>query len=424
MKQRLCAWGQAALALPLSLALTATAWAGATDAERIAELERKLEALTQRLLQVEGGNAVTPALPDRPPAAAAPEPSSAPPPPPLARPAESGIPIRAFVDVGFASDTPDPTGRKGGFTVGNVNLYMTPSFGEHIKSIVELVFEQDEHGGLVVDLERVQLGYTASDALTLWAGRYHTPFGHWNAAFHHGAQIQTSVSRPRFLGFEDQGGILPVHAVGLLGSGGAATFGGRSKYDVYVANGTPIVDGDLTISGFKDDDRPKMLGANLRHEFDGGLKGLTLGLHALTSQVGAYDATGALTGRTRFNAGGAFAVFDDRGWEWLAEYYVFRNQDLTGATGTHASWAGYAQLGHSFDTLTPYVRFEKAALDQDDPYFANLRSGRSYRRQSVGLRYDLNPTTALKLEFGRTTEEQAGAGLTTHSVRGQVAVRF
>ena len=421
MNQRLCAWGQAALALPLSLALTAAAWAGATDAERIAELERKLEALTQRLLQVEGGNAVTTPLPDRPPAAAAPEPSPVPS-LPMARPAESGIPIRAFVDLGFASDTPDPTGRKGGFTVGNVNLYMTPSFGERIKSIVELVFEQDERGGLVVDLERVQLGYTASDALTLWAGRYHTPFGHWNAAFHHGAQIQTSVSRPRFLGFEDQGGILPVHAVGLLVSGGAATFGGRSKYDLYIANGTPIVDGTLTISGFKDDDHSKMLGANLRHEFDGGLTGLTLGLHALSSQVGAYDAAGALTGRTRFNAGGAFAAFDDRGWEVLGEYYAFRNQDLTGATGTHASWAGYAQLGHTFaDTLTPYVRFEKAALNQDDPYFANLLSGRSYRRQSVGLRYDLNPTTALKLEFGRT---QADDGLKSSAVRGQVAVRF
>ena len=415
-----------ALALTLGLAFVCSAVAAPSDAERIADLERKLELLTQRLNQVETGNpARTGAPAPQAPAPATPVAAPAPPAALLPRPAETGIPIRAFIDVGFARDSPDPAGRKGGFTVGNVNLYMTPSLGERVKSIVELVFEQGEDGRLVVDLERVQLGYAFSDALTAWAGRFHTPFGYWNAAFHHGAQIQTSVLRPRFLAFEDQGGILPVHSVGLLGSGSVPLAGGRTKYDLFVANGTPIEDGVLTVSGFKDDDRQKLFGANLRHEFGGGLQGLTLGVHALSSQVGSYDAGGALRGRTRLNLGGAFVVFERQPWELIGEYYGFRNRDLSSGTGTHTSWAAFGQLGYTLgDVLTFYGRVEKAALNQNDRYFSTMGSGRSYRRESVGTRYDLNPSTALKLEFGRTTEERASVDLRWNGIRGQFAVRF
>ena len=53
-----------------------------------------------------------------------------------------------------------------------------------------------------------------------------------------------------------------------------------------------------------------------------------------------------------------------------------------------------------------------------------MQSGRSYRRASAGLRYDLNPTTALKLEVARTSESQATLESRTTSLRSQVAVRF
>ena len=68
-------------------------------------------------------------------------------------------------------------------------------------------------------MERAQLGYSFSDALTFWVGRFHTPYGYWNTAFHHGAQIQTSVTRPLFIDFEDKGGILRAHSLGLLAHG-------------------------------------------------------------------------------------------------------------------------------------------------------------------------------------------------------------
>ena len=413
----------------MTLACGLAGWGPATaqsaEAQRIAELERKLELLTQRLAQIEGTRPhVAAEAVESPRTAALPLAAV----PTLAlptRPTDAGIPIRAFIDVGYAQDSPDRTGRRGGFSLGSVNLYMTPAIGERIKSIVELVFEQDKRGALMIDLERAQLGYTFSDALTLWGGRFHTPFGYWNAAFHHGAQIQTSVLRPRFLAFEDQGGILPSHSVGLLGSGAVALASGRLKYDLYVANGSPIIDGTLFAAGFKDDDGNKMVGGNLRHEFGGALDGLTLGVFGLGTQVASYDAGSVLTARTRLGVGGVFATFERDRWELLGEYYAFRNRDLAANGTSHSSWAGYAQAGYRFDNaFTVYGRAEKAALDQLDPYFAAMDSGRSYRRQSIGLRYELNPTTALKFEVARTSETQGQAELNSTGLRSQLAVRF
>ena len=41
--------------------------------------------------------------------------------------------------------------------------------------------------------------------------------GYWNNAFHHGRWLQITVDRPEILKFEDEGGLLPVHLVGVTG---------------------------------------------------------------------------------------------------------------------------------------------------------------------------------------------------------------
>ena len=68
---------------------------------------------------------------------------------------------------------------------------------------------------VVVDVERLQIAYRWSDALRLTAGRGHTALGYWNESYHHGKLLQPTVERPEVLKFEDDGGILPVHFVGL-----------------------------------------------------------------------------------------------------------------------------------------------------------------------------------------------------------------
>jgi hypothetical protein len=428
------------LSLAMVQLLSASACA-ADELQRIEQLEKKLaqslaliEQLSARLNQVERAT---------PPAVAATEASdktaaqaeridrleqS------LVRVSESsaksrdlGVPLHGFADVGYVRASKAINGRRSGFALGNFDLYITPEIGDRVRSIVELVFEYGpESTGVATDLERLQFGYTFSDAATLWAGRFHTPYGYWNTAFHHGQQIQTAASRPRFIEFEDRGGILPAHAVGMLASGSVRAGAGRLGYDAYLANGNRVLDGVLDFNASKDDNGSKLIGGNLRYAFGGRLEGLTLGLHGFTQKVAEYDGDNVALNNTKVNMTGAYAVFDRDDWEVIGEYYRFRNRDLSGGTGSHSSWAGFGQAGYTLaGRWTPYLRVEKAVLDQADSYFASQESGRSYTRSAVGLRYDLNPTTAIKLEIDQTRQQQRDASvLKINETRLQFAVRF
>jgi hypothetical protein len=343
-----------------------------------------------------------------------------------ARTRDLGIPLHGFADVGYFKPALPIPGRKAGFTLGNVDLYMTPEFGERVRSIIELVFEYGPEGGVATDLERLQFGYTFSDALTLWVGRFHTPYGYWNAAFHHGQQIQTAATRPRMVEFEDRGGILPAHSVGLLASGSSRVGSGRLQYDAYLANGDSVQASVLDLNAGTDDNVNKLVGGNVRYSLGGPLEGLTLGLHGFRQRVTAYDADNVTLGSTRVNMFGGFAVYDHNDWEVIGEYYRFHNTDLSAGTGSHSSWAGFLQAGYTVGgKWTPYARVERAELDQGDTYFAAQESGRSYARGVLGVRYELNASSALKLELDRMRQDQPdGTVQKGTGARLQFAVRF
>ena len=422
------------------LAVVPAGIARADDAgeQRLRELERKLEQslqvidkLNRRVEELER------AARQRPPTAAA---------PPAAQDARiealeknvaqmaaphaehgmggEGVAVHGFADVGYEySSMPRADGRRAGFTLGNLDFFLTPNFGR-VKMLAELNFEVDEGGGLATDLERLQIGYVFNDAFTLWAGRFHTPYGYWNTAFHHGAQIQ-AVTRPRFVDFEDKGGILPAHTVGLWANGRVKAGDGRWQYDAYIGNGSRITGGVLDFNAHRDDNTNKGVGGNVGYQFGGALDGLLVGGHALREEVDTYDDLGTAVARTRMAFGGGYFYYDNGAWEGIGEYYRFRNKDLAPGGSTYASWAAFLQVGRTFNEIwTPYYRWERAVLDPNDPYFASQESGRSYLRHVLGVRYALNTNTALKFEANRTREAVMGEDRWYTEMRAQFAVRF
>lgn len=247
--------------------------------------------------------------------------------------ANLGVPLHGFMDVGYTySGQPVTDDRHSGFALGNLDFYLTPEISSRVKSLIELVFEWDSQGSLGTDLERLQIGYTFNDSLTGWAGRFHTPYGYWNTAFHHGAQIQTSITRPRFLEFEDKGGILPAHSVGLWGTGKWNVGPGKIVYDAYVVNGDRVVDGELDCQAELDTNSNKGVGGKAGYEFSGALSGLTLGVHGLTQTVNIYTA-GTRTGVSKLNVLGLYGVYDTDDWEILTEYYNFHDRNEQGGVG-------------------------------------------------------------------------------------------
>lgn len=337
-----------------------------------------------------------------------------------------GLAMHGFADVGYGSSGRSTTDtRHSGFALGNLDFYLTPEFGDRVKSLIELTFEFNQFDGtLGTDIERMQIGYTLSDAMTIWAGRFHTPYGYWNTAFHHGAQIQTTVMRPRMIAFEDSGGFMPSHTVGLWLTGQNKMGDGKVEYDAYFGNGQRDLNGVLDFNAVKDDNGNKIVGGSLRYKFGGSAEGLVLGTHAFSERVNAY-ADGNFINSAKVNVWGLYGFYDADDWEIISEYYRFNNTNESGVNSgsSHKSTAGFLQVGKNINGYTPYFRYEKADLDQSDYYFGTLNSGRSYQREVIGLRYDLSPKAAVKVEFNRTDETRDG-GEKYNEGYLQYAVRF
>jgi len=349
-----------------------------------------------------------------------------------------GVPLHGFADAGYAAHSKESTDPKG-FNVGSLDFYLTPQFDNNVKGLVEIIFETTSAGEVATDLERLQMGYTFSDNATLWGGRFHTPYGYWNTGFHHGAQIQTAILRPRFLDFEDKGGILPAHMVGLMANGKIRAGDGKFTYDVFAGNGPKVamVDpaalpsatnlGTLSINTAGDNNHQAMVGFNLGYEFSGMADGLRLAVHALRGDVDDdFDGTAVQPNKTEVSMTGGSIVYLGNDWEVLGEYYRFSNKDKSSGSGSHNSWADYLQVGRTIGAVTPYLRAEKTKLDQLDKYFSMQESGQSYTRQALGLKYDLNPKASLKFELlnSKFAAESARLASSYRSLLAQYAFRF
>lgn len=342
-----------------------------------------------------------------------------------------GLEIHGFADTYYTSTNEQnaPSGNSG-FKLGNLDLYIAPNFNDNIRAIMEDVVEFDDwyppgsnNGQPSIDIERLQVGYLVSDDLTIWMGRFHTPYGYWNTAYHHGAQLQPTVMRPQFVAFEDHGGVLPAHTDGIWATGHHDTGPGRVTYDVYFGNGQRILDGALDMQNEGNVDAHTETGTRLGYEFRGGpLDTLWVGFHAFQEQVNNYES-GVLTARTNVKMSGGFVHWTPGDWELIGEYYTFENRIHDAPGPSHSSGAWYAEADYTFyGRITPLVRVEQTSLSQDDGYFQYLQGGKSYTRDLVGLRYDLTPQTALKMDADHTTTRDGGPSY--HEMHFQVAFRF
>jgi hypothetical protein len=343
-----------------------------------------------------------------------------------------GLSVHGFADTYYTStgQKNSPSGNTG-FKLGNLDLYLAPSLTDHVLALMEDVVEFDDwappgtyNGQPSVDIERLQLGYIVSDELTLWIGRFHTPYGYWNTAYHHGAELQPTVMRPQFVAFEDHGGVLPAHMDGIWATGHDNVGPGRITYDAYFGNGQRILDGALDMQNEGNSDSHTAAGARLGYEFRGGaLDSLWVGVHALEEQVDNF-ASGVITARTDVKLFGGFFHWTPGDWELMGEYYDFDNRAHDALGPSHSSTAWYAEADYTlYGRITPLARVERDLLSQHDGYFQYLLGGQSYTRNLIGVRYELTPQTALKFDANHTDATRNG-GQAYKEMHFQVAVRF
>ncbi len=301
--------------------------------------------------------------------------------------------LQGFADVTYLASSHRPSGEpSSSFVLGDFDLYMTARLTDRFSFLAETVFEAEPHS-TAVEVERLQGTYVFSDAVRATLGRIHTPLGYWNTAYHHGKWLQPTIERPFAVAFEDDGGILPSHSVGVSLDGRLPGSRVDFTYDVGVANGRAARADEVANL---DDNSEKAVYGRL---------GAALGSIPLRFGVsGFYDQIPRDTERGRGHeigeaVAGAHAVFDDTRLLVLAEYFHVHHDQPRGPDADTDAW--YAYAGYRRDRWTPYAMAEGLAIDADDPYYE--RTGHR-RRYTFGLRIDVLPMANVKIEYRRLDE--------------------
>jgi hypothetical protein len=320
---------------------------------------------------------------------------------------DSGLPIHGFADVNVGNHNLYFPYAKG-TNVGSLDFYLAPRLGDRVVSLAELIFETGPDGHVGTDLERFQIGYQFNDQATVWVGRFHTPYGYVNTALHHGVWLADALRRPKFVNFEDKGGVMPSHTVGVWVTGAQREGDGKFLYDFYVGNGQQIQGGTLDMQTGGNEHGAAIAGTRLSYQFAGAADGLLVGVNGFTDKVNDDRATNPAL--IRLNMVGAYAVYDTDIWEHIIEAYSFHDKNLNGPPGTHRSEAWFAQFAYRAPWGVPYIRYERAMLDQTDAYFNEQTFGASYYRSALGVRFDINAKSSVKFEVAHTrnTDDRPG----------------
>lgn len=246
------------------------------------------------------------------------------PPPEAAEAAGPRLTLRGFSNVDFAVHE---EGLSDTYALGQFDTFMTSALSEKVSVLAEIVFEFGEDNTAVLDVERVQIKWAPSDLFNLTAGRMHTPLGYWNQTFHHGAWFQTTAGRPEMYLFEDDGGILPVHEVGVQAAGTWQTPAAAVKYSVSLVNGRGRIPDEILNVQDASDGKAVNLLVGLA---PAAVPGLELGANAYLDTIPPAGETDSIRERIL----GGYLVYLQHGVELLAEASHIRHRVAGGEFGT------------------------------------------------------------------------------------------
>ena len=308
--------------------------------------------------------------------------------------------VRGFGDLGYtAVNTAAGTN---GFGFGQLDIFATAKLSSKLGVLVETVLEADQATNQIgIDIERLLLQYRQSDFFNLDVGRYHQSIGYYNTAYHHGRWFQTTVGRPFMFLFEDEGGLLPIHNVGVSASGRLPSGPLGLHYVFEAGNGRAYrtIDADPVQNS---------------HDENNG-KSVNLALFARPQSWPGWELGGSVY-RDRLTPLGqspirqyiysGHAVYIKDRVEFLNEGIWMRHarQSDAGRQEIRSSVpAFYTQFAYRVaPSWRPYLRYEYMNAAASDP-IARAALGTSGWRQdmTVGVRFDAAEFMAIKFQLER-----------------------
>ena len=306
--------------------------------------------------------------------------------------------IAGFSDLNFAAT--DKPGSRSGFSEGQFVLHLSSALSSKVSYFGELsLTARPDAGtgtppatGFNVEVERSIIQFQQNDYFKASFGRYHTPINYWNETFHHGAWLQTTISRPEMVQFG--GSFIPIHFVGALVEGAAPASGLNVNYNFGLGNGRSGVINRAGDWGDINNNRAWLVNLFSRPS---ALYGLQFGGSVYRDLIAPV---GALAG-TAFHEWieSAHVVWNKENPELIAEFANVTHQQVGGSL-TSNSQAWYVQTAYRLPgparLWKPYYRFEYIHIPGSDKLFKAVPS---LAGSTVGVRYDISSFAALKFEW-------------------------
>ena len=320
--------------------------------------------------------------------------------------AHGDIAVSMYGDVdGVLKTTGTRAGTEDGFSAAKLDLFATTTVDRWL-FLAETMFEAGDENSFALDVERVEIGYLYRNWLRVLVGRFHSAIGYYNDAFHHGTYFMVPAERPTMVEFEDGGGLIPAHNVGIHVDGRFAIGDDHVHYDVELANGRAA--DPLEIQNNHDTNRPKSVNLRLRYEPAGSLDGLVVGANLYFDGIPGGPPptdTGEVTavghGRLHEWIVGAHAAYFEHDLHFVTEAVMVQHTELE--TGARVrTYAAFGEVGRAFDKVTPYARYEWTRFPREGDTFYAKTADDSYQTASLGVKHATSDNIALKAQAAVT----------------------
>jgi hypothetical protein len=292
-----------------------------------------------------------------------------------------------FGDISYISrDASD----EDGFAIGQAVAHLSASLGESLSVFGEFsaTAKDSEYS---FEVERMIVKYDFSDTFKLSAGRYHTPIGFWNTAFHHGAWLQTTTTRPEMVKFGSK--LVPIHFVGVLLEGNIPVRRLGLTYKAGYGNGRHSNIARAGDAGDINGDKAWVLQLTSRPR---NFYGLDVGLGYYNDEVELEQDP-----NVKESTISAYAAWTKESPEVIVEFLHSEHESVLDSSDSGDVNAWYAQFAYRLkgdhEQWKPYVRFEDQDIDDTDPLLGS--EGLNQRASILGVRWDFNPYAALKAEY-------------------------
>ncbi|MGH9441628.1 MAG: hypothetical protein ACRD16_05095 [Thermoanaerobaculia bacterium] len=323
--------------------------------------------------------------------------------------------VSAFADLNVSRSTTSDTTD---LDFGELDPYGEIQLSDSWSALAEGLIQRHERGSrtdvpgrrkIELDLERLLVAYSPSDALRLQVGEVSSGIVEWNEREQLPRFLQTPIDVPAIAKRQEQGGAWPLHLIGGWLSGRVNGSAGL-RYGVGIGEGR----------GTSRDDIAPLTGP--------------------TSAAGLFSVAFAPTGVPGWEIGGA-ALLDDI----PAPEGTYRERDVTLSTSylrgpveirgewsrmdhrlpggpSHTTWGWYAlfssRLPGQLHEFRPYLLLDRLNVAANEPYLADVSDERAW---AAGVRWDATGKLVVKFDF---RSQRSLSPELDHRLRLQIAVAF